>query len=95
MNVIRKGQPQVVHQINVLFSASACDTRIETLFLTDGGTGVASVVVGRKHQGLVGKRKELLRNGVELFPGIAFREVTAAGAANKQSVAGQHAVFCK
>ena len=95
MNVIRKRQPQVIHELYILFSAPACDARIETLLLADGGAGVASVVVGRKHQGLVGKRKELLRNGVELFSGIAFREVTAAGAANKQSVAGQHAVFCK
>ena len=66
--------------------------RIERLLLADGADGVALVVVRRKDHRLVRQLQELAEDRLVLRARIAVLEIRAAGAADEQRVAGEHAV---
>src|SRR3990172_5418551 len=68
--------------------------RIETFLLADGGVGVASVIMGRKDQGLVRQAKKLLRDRVKLFPRVPTGEIGPSGAPDEEGIACEYAVSC-
>ena len=84
LNVVRQRQSEVAHQIYILFPSTPHNARVESFFVADGGTPIATIVVGREHQCLIRKREELLCNRVKLFAGIAAGKITPAGTANEQ-----------
>ncbi len=89
---LRVRQFQVGHQRDIVVDRLDLQARIVALLLADGGHGVAFVVVRREHQGLVGQPQQLAEQRFILRARVAVLEIGAAGAADQQRVAGEHAV---
>ncbi len=89
---LRIGQVELAHQLDVLVDRLDLQARIECLLLADGGDRLALVVVSREHHGLVGQPQQLVEDRVVLRARIAVLEVGAAGAADQQGIAGEHAI---
>ena len=85
------GRLQAFHQLRVFVGVANLKARIEALFLADRADRVAFVIVRGKDQRLFGQPHEALQ-ALVLGAGIAVLEVGAAGAADEQRVAGEHAV---
>ena len=88
---LRIGQVEARHQRRVFVGVANLKARIEAPLLADGADGVALIVVRGKDQRLLGEPQEALQ-ALVLGAGIAVLEVGAAGAADQQRVAGEHAV---
>ena len=86
------GQVELAHQLDVLVDRLHLQAGVVALLLADGGDRVALVVVGGIDQRLLGQLQQLAEQGLVLRPGAAVLEVGAAGAADQQRVAGEHAV---
>ena len=89
---LRVRQFQVVHQRDIVVDRLHLQARIVALLLADGGDGVALVVVRREDQRLVGQAQQLAEQRFVLRARVAVLEIGAAGAADQQRVAGEHAV---
>ena len=87
----RVGQVEARHQRRILIGVANLKARIEALFLADGADGVALVVVRGEDERLFGQPHEALQ-ALVLGAGIAVLEVGAAGAADQERIAGEHAV---
>ena len=86
------GRFQVVHQCDVVVHRFHLEARIVTLLLADGGDRVAFVVVRGKHHRLVRQSQKFAEDRLVLRACVAVLEIGAAGAADEQRVAGEHAV---
>ena len=82
---------QAFHQRRVVVGVVDLKARIEALFLADGADRVAFVIVRGKDQRLFREPHQALQAFV-LGAGVAVLEIGAAGAADEQRVAGEHAI---
>ena len=86
------GRFRLAISVDIVVDRLDLQARIVALLLADGGHGVAFVVVRGKHHGLVGQPQQLAEQRFILRARVAVLEIGAAGAADQQRVAGEHAV---
>ena len=63
---LRIGQFQIGHQLDIFVDRAHLQPRIVALLLADGGDGVALVVMGGKHHGLLGQFQQPVEDRIHI-----------------------------
>src|SRR3546814_10636109 len=77
-------------QFDVLRACLAGQARVVTLLLADRRAGLATIVVRRVEQRVVGQREQTVRDRIPGRAGVAVLKIGAATAADQQHVAAEY-----
>ena len=89
---LRIGQLQIGHQLDIFVDRAYLQARIVAFLLTDGGNGIALVVMGGEYHGFLRQLQEPVEDRFILCARRSVLEIGAAGAADQERVAGEDAV---
>ncbi len=92
IHLLRVGQIEVVHDVDVFLGGTDLQARVVGPFLADRADRVALVVVGRVDQRILGQLEQLVEDRVVGGVGVAVLEIGPAGSADQQSIAGENTV---
>ena len=83
---------KIAHQLDIFIGRFDLQARVVSALLAYGADRIALIVMRWIDLGRVGESQKPIEDRLILRPGVAVLEVGAAGAADQQRIAGEHAI---